>query len=116
MSILKEYRRFGAAEPDDREFWTETGVLVGNGRFGLETQVGAGTEGGVIEVTGAERNVLAVRRSTARTFRGAKGTEITPTEVKALTCGGRPNRPLETETPVGVQNYRSSGGAEPNRR
>ena len=58
-TVFKEYRRFGAAEPDDREFWTETGVLVGNGRFGLETQVGAGTEGGVIEVIRAERKVRA---------------------------------------------------------
>ena len=44
--VFKESRRFGAAEPDDRSVWTETGVLVGNGPFGLEALLWAGTEGG----------------------------------------------------------------------
>ena len=47
-SIFKESRRFGAAKPDDRSVWTKTVVLVGNGRFGLEVWIWAGTEGGRI--------------------------------------------------------------------
>ena len=42
--IFKESRRFGAAKPDDREFWPETGVMGGNGSFGPESLVRPGTE------------------------------------------------------------------------